>query len=66
MRAENLYKGRKPKASRQSGGDTLRQPSKQPGGERPPSTKGHFGDVGDNWLRGKGSPYSQAHDVKKK
>jgi hypothetical protein len=61
MRAEDLYKGRRPKVSTQ----TLRQPSTQPGGRSPRTTLRGIGDVKDSHLNGKGDPYSVAHKGKK-
>jgi hypothetical protein len=62
MKAENLFRGRKPKplAHKGGGGAVLRQSGKGgPGHERAP--RGRFHDTTDPYLRGSGSPYSSAY-----
>jgi hypothetical protein len=62
MRAEDLYKGRKPPTTQ-----SPRQPSKQPDGKLPRVAGRHgIGDVKDGHLTGKGDPYSVAHKSGKK
>ena len=68
------YHGRAPElAPRAGGGQALRRPSKpepkirfwsEPRAAHAP--QGHFGDVKDAHLTGKGNPFSAAHVGKKK
>lgn len=55
MKAEDLYRGRKPKSSRRHGDDqALRRASKQPGkykASSPTVSRGSY-DVKDRYLRG--------------
>jgi hypothetical protein len=67
MKAEDKYKRRHGPKQHASGGQvSLRQPSRQPDGSLPPSSRVKTGDVRDLYLRGQGDPYSMAHAVKKK
>jgi hypothetical protein len=60
-------KRKDPYAGRARTQRALRQPSRQPDGSLPKSTKGGIGDVQDLYLRGKTvDPYSLAHDEAKK
>jgi len=67
MKAEDLYKGRKPKLSwQQDGNQALRRASKQPGQYRadsPAVQRGSY-DVKDGYLRGKEGGEAHPHYVR--